>query len=230
MARLPRFDLPGIAQHIVQRGNDRLPCFAAEQDCICYLQDLRDVAGENDCAIHAYVLMTNHVHLLVTPARSGSLSRMMQALGRRYVSYFNGRYRRTGTLWEGRYKSCLVDSEDYVLRCYRYIELNPIRAKMVSCPAEYRWSSYSHNAKGECNLLITPHDTYLGLGKLEADRHLYYAAFVSEALLETEVKEIRSYLQQGRALGSRRFQEHIQSLHGRAATTTSRGRPVKCVK
>lgn len=138
MARLPRFDVPGVAQHVVQRGNDRLPCFAADLDYVRYLQDLRDVARENRCAIHAYVLMTNHVHLLVTPTTAGAVGRMMQALGRRYVSYFNGQYHRTGTLWEGRYKSCLVDSEDYVLRCYRYIELNPLRARMVESPAAYR--------------------------------------------------------------------------------------------
>ncbi len=125
MARPPRFDVPGVTQHIVQRGNDRLPCFAADLDYVRYLQDLRDAAKENDCAIHAYVLMTNHVHFLATPSTHGAVGRMMQALGRRYVSYFNRRYHRTGTLWEGRYKSCLVDSEEYVLRCYRYIELNP---------------------------------------------------------------------------------------------------------
>lgn len=226
MARLPRFDISGVAQHIVQRGNDRLPCFAADLDYSRYLQDLRDVAQENGCAIHAYVLMTNHVHLLATPEKSGAISRMMQALGRRYVSYFNRQYRRTGTLWEGRYKSCLVDSQDYVLRCYRYIELNPLRARMVSSPTEYRWSSYSYNANGDCNLLVTPHETYLALGKLEVDRCLYYAAFVSEALIEAELKEIRSYLQQGRALGTRRFQEHIESLHRRVAATTPRGRPI----
>ena len=227
MARLPRFDVPGIAQHIVQRGNDRLPCFAGQLDYVRYLQDLRDVAREHGCAIHAYVLMTNHVHILATPATPGAIGRMMQALGRRYVSYFNTQYRRTGTLWEGRYKACLVDSQDYVLRCYRYIELNPLRARMVASPADYRWSSYSHNAKGNNDLLITPHDTYMSLGKLEAERRLYYSAFVSEAILESELKEIRSYLQQSRALGSKRFQEYIQSLYGRAAATVTRGRPIR---
>lgn len=227
MPRLPRFDVPGMAQHIVQRGNDRLPCFAAELDYIRYLQDLRDVARENEVAIHAYVLMTNHVHLLVTPAKHGDVGRMMQALGRRYVAYFNGRYRRTGTLWEGRYKSCLVDSEEYVLRCYRYIELNPLRAKMVSTPSDYRWSSYRHNAEGIGGLLVKPHAAYLALGNTEADRCRFYSALVSEVLMETQLVEIRSYLQQGRVLGSQRFQAHIQSLHGRIVVTQPRGRPVK---
>jgi putative transposase len=227
MPRLPRFDVPGMAQHIVQRGNDRLPCFAAELDYIRYLQDLRDVACENEVAIHAYVLMTNHVHLLATPSKQGDVGRMMQALGRRYVAYFNGRYRRTGTLWEGRYKSCLVDSEEYVLRCYRYIELNPLRAKMVFAPRDYCWSSYRHNAEGFSNLLITPHAAYLGLGNTEVDRCRSYTALLSEVLMETQLVEIRSYLQQGRVLGSQRFQAHIQALHGRIAAIQPRGRPVK---
>jgi putative transposase len=227
MARPPRFDVPGVAQHIVQRGNDRLPCFAADRDYIRYLQDLRDVARENDCAIHAYVLMTNHVHLLATPITVGALGRMMQALGRRYVTYFNRHYHRTGTLWEGRYKSCLVDSEEYVLRCYRYIELNPLRARMVSSPDAYRWSSYFFNALGESNPLVTPHATYMDLSRRNCDRLRFYSSFVSEALIESELQEIRSYLQQGRVLGSKIFQAHIQSLHGRVAAITPRGRPVK---
>ena len=227
MARLPRFDMPEVAQHIVQRGNDRLPCFASELDYFRYLQDLRDVAQENGCAIHAYVLMTNHVHLLATPGKAGAISSMMQALGRRHVGYFNRHYRRTGTLWEGRFKSCLVDSEDYVLRCYRYIELNPLRARMVDSPSAYRWSSYGFNAEGRSDPIIKPHETFSSLGKCDAERRLLYAEFVSEALDETELAQIRSYLQQGRVLGSKRFQAHIQSLHGRIASTTSRGRPNK---
>jgi putative transposase len=125
MARIPRIDLPGIAQHIVQRGNDRQACFANDADYLHYRQELGEAALKHDCAVHAYVLMTNHVHLLVTPQVPGASSRMMQAIGRRYVGCFNARYQRTGTLWEGRFKSALVDSERYVLACYRYIELNP---------------------------------------------------------------------------------------------------------
>src|SRR5207342_769567 len=132
MARLPRLDLPGIPQHIVQRGNDRQPCFADNADYLRYRQELGEAAFKHGCALHAYVLMTNHVHLLVTPAEPGAASRMTQAIGRRYVASFNARYRRTGTLWEGRFKSALVDSEHYVLACYRYIELNPVRAAIVA--------------------------------------------------------------------------------------------------
>ncbi len=132
MPRQPRIDLPGVPQHLVQRGNDRRPCFFAPIDRTRYLDELRDAACRYGCAVHAYVLMTNHVHLLLTPARTGCVSTMMQSLGRRYVRYINDRYRRTGTLWEGRFKACPVQSDDHLLRCYRYIELNPVRAGMVS--------------------------------------------------------------------------------------------------
>ena len=148
MARIPRIDLPGIAQHIVQRGNDRHACFADDADYLHYRQELGEAALKHDCTLHAYVLMTNHVHLLVTPQVPGASSRMMQAIGRRYVGCFNARYRRTGTLWEGRFKSALVDSERYALDCYRYIELNPVRAGMTSTAFDYRWSSHGHNACG----------------------------------------------------------------------------------
>lgn len=148
MARQPRFDLPGVPQHIVQRGNDRQPRFADTAGYLRYRQELGEAARKHGCTLHAYVLMTNHVHLLATPAEPGGISRMMQAIGRRYVAAFNARYRRTDTLWEGRFKSALVDSERYVLACYRYIELNPVRAGMVAAPGDYRWSSYHANADG----------------------------------------------------------------------------------
>jgi len=146
MARKPRVFLQGVAQHVVQRGNNREPCFFAEADYQFYLECLAESATKYACQLHAYVLMTNHVHLLVTPENESSLSGMMQSLGRRYVRYVNHTYKRTGTLWEGRYKSSLVQSENYLLTCSRYIELNPVRANMVETPAEYRWSSYGHNA------------------------------------------------------------------------------------
>jgi putative transposase len=137
MPRQPRLDLANIPQHVVQRGNDRQPCFFTDVDRVRYLQDLREIAIREGCNVHAYVLMTNHVHLLMTPAASGQVARVMQSLGRRYVRYINDRYRRTGTLWEGRYKSSLVDRETYLLHCYRYIELNPIRAHMTADPLDY---------------------------------------------------------------------------------------------
>lgn len=154
MPRPPRPDLAGVPQHVIQRGNDRQACFFHEDDRLTYLTLLREAALRHGCDVHAYVLMTNHVHLLVTPVEKGAVSRMMQTLGRNYVTHVNARYRRTGTLWEGRYKSCLVDSEDYVLACYRYIELNPVRAGMVETPSEYQWSSHRCNASDEPNPLV----------------------------------------------------------------------------
>lgn len=148
MPRLPRIDLPGIPRHVIQRGNDRQPCFFQEVDYVRYLGDLKELSIRSGCVIHAYVLMTNHVHLLLTPSQVGQVSTLMQALVRRYVRYVNDRYGRTGTLWERRYKSCLVDSETYLLSCYRHIELNPVRAAMVTAPGDYRWSSFRSNAEG----------------------------------------------------------------------------------
>lgn len=146
MPRLPRFGLLGIPQHVIQRGNNRQPCFADEEDYQFYLECAQTASKRCGCAVHAYVLMTNHVHLLVTPHRKEAVPRFMQHIGRRYVQYFNFRYRRSGTLWEGRYKASLVDTEAYVLKCYRYIEMNPVRAGMVRGPSDYRWSRHRHNA------------------------------------------------------------------------------------
>ncbi|GAA5525253.1 hypothetical protein Maes01_01818 [Microbulbifer aestuariivivens] len=148
MARLPRIAPVGVPQHVIQRGNNRQVCFGCEDDFIAYAGWLRDYAEEYAVEVHAWVFMTNHVHLLVTPLEERAVSKMMQALGRMYVRYFNGAYQRSGTLWEGRYRSCLVQSEDYLLHCYRYIELNPVRAGMVKDPGKYCWSSYGANALG----------------------------------------------------------------------------------
>ena len=145
MARQPRLDVPGVAQHVIQRGNDRQACFASTADHARYRQELLEASLRFGCSVHSYVLMTNHVHILVTPAERGAVSRMMQAIGRRYVAGFNARYRRTGTLWEGRFKAGLVAGEWYVLTCYRYIELNPVRAGMVVTPEDHAWSSFGAN-------------------------------------------------------------------------------------
>jgi putative transposase len=227
MPRQPRPDISGIAQHVVQRGNDRLPCFFTEADYRRYLINLREVAVKHDCAIHAYVLMTNHVHLLVTPNAAGSISRMMQSLGRRYVSYINTAHHRTGTLWEGRYKACLVDSERYVLACHRYIELNPVRAAMAATPEAYRWSSYHHNALGHDDSLLTLHSEYFALGTNIERRQRAYRALFENAISDERLAEIRAYLQQQRVLGTPRFQAHIEAMLGRRVTLQPRGRPKK---
>lgn len=227
MARQPRLDLPGITQHVVQRGNDRQACFAEAIDYGQYLQELRESAIKHGCAVHAYVLMTNHVHLLVTPTSAGSVSRMMQAVGRRYVGSFNARYRRTGTLWEGRFKAALVDTTRYLLACYRYIELNPVRAHMVAEPAIYPWTSYHANALGQSNPLLTPHATYLALGDHADARQAAYRAWVNDTFDEAELAELRLHTQQQRAWGSDRFRRQVEALTSRAATVRPRGRPRK---
>lgn len=180
MPRRPRINLADIPQHIVQRGINREPCFFAEEDYHCYLHWLQESAADWHCAIHAYVLMTNHVHLLVTPARAEGVAKLMQSIGRRYVQYINRSYRRTGSLWEGRFKSSLVQAEAYLLTCMRYIELNPVRANMASDPAQYRWSSYRHNGLGLADERIASHPLYLALGEDAARRqHAYRDLFRS---------------------------------------------------
>lgn len=225
MARLPRLDLPGIPLHIVQRGNDRQPCFACPADYRSYCQELREAACKHDCAVHAYVLMTNHVHLLVTPQTTGGVPRMMQAIGRRYVGAFNARYRRTGTLWEGRYKSALVDSDAYLLTCYRYIELNPLRAGMVLQPGDYPWSSYRSNALGEHDPALTPHPRYLSLGADPDIRLRAYRQLFRDALTDSDVDALRAHTRQNKAFGNDRFRKHIEALVGRSMEIKPRGRP-----
>ncbi|MCA1806001.1 MAG: transposase [Xanthomonadaceae bacterium] len=174
MPRRARIAVPGIPWHIIQRGNNRSTCFHAPKDYRCYLATLREQAEKHGCSIHAYVLMTNHVHLLLTPVREDSAALLMKHLGQRYVQYFNRSYRRTGTLWEGRFRSCLARDPQYVLGCYRYIELNPVRAGMVRHPGEYLWSSYHANARGVCDPLITPHEDYRRLGRSDTERRASY--------------------------------------------------------
>jgi putative transposase len=227
MPRHPRLDLPGVPQHVVQRGNNRQPCFLREQDYRCYLTQLGEAARSHDCRIHAYVLMTNHVHLLMTPAAVGAVSLTMQSLGRRYVGYINATYRRTGTLWEGRYKSCLIDSQRYLMTCYRYIELNPVRAAMVETPGTYPWSSYRFNAHGSSDALIQPHEDYLALGGTTEQRCAAYQALFLEAIGQDRLDEIRAYVQQQRAWGTSRFQATIEAELKRVAKVRPRGRPSK---
>jgi len=184
MPRRARLAIAGIPWHIIQRGNNRSACFYADEDYLRYLETLETLSRRYGCAVHAYVLMTNHVHLLLTPEREDSAGLLMKHLGQRYVQYINRSYRRSGTLWEGRYKSCLTQTEDYVLACYRYIELNPVRANMVSHPRDYRWSSYRTNAEGVIDPFVTPHAEYLRLEHRE-DRRLeaYRGLFSAHGLL-----------------------------------------------
>ena len=227
MPRMARLDIAGVAQHVVQRGNDRQACFFRETDYVRYLQDLREASLTFGCRVHAYVLMTNHVHLLITAHETGSVGRLMQAVGRRYVRYINDTLGRSGTLWEGRYKSCLVDNERYVLACYRYIELNPVRAGMVLDPGSYRWSSYRYNACGMHDPLVVPHPVYDQIAREVDDRYTRYRELVAEGIAKEELDALRLYVQRQRALGSARFQEQIERQLERRAGLGLPGRPRK---
>lgn len=176
MPRRPRVHLNDVPLHIVQRGHNREPCFFTEQDYQSYLHWLGEALAESGCALHAYVLMTNHVHLLLTPTKAEAIPKLLISLGRRYVQYINRTYRRTGTLWDSRYKSSLVQAETYLLTCQRYIELNPVRAAMVEDPAHYRWSSYRANGLGQPNARLTPHSLYQALGRTSPERQAAYRA------------------------------------------------------
>ena len=225
MARKPRFGLPGVPQHVIQRGNNREPCFYGDEDCHRYLDDLWDALIENECRLHAYVLMTNHVHLLVTPMSEHGVSHLMQDLGRRYVRYINYAYRRSGTLWEGRYKASLVDSEAYLLTCMRYIELNPVRANMVKHPAEYRWSSYACNAQGTEGLLVTHHPIYRQLGATPDQRQYAYRELFRHHMENALLHEIREALNQELVLGRDDFKDRITEMTKRQTRPGRSGRP-----
>ena len=227
MARKPRFNLPGIPQHVIQRGNNREPCFFSEQDNQFYLDALQTASQKAGCAIHAYVLMSNHVHLLVTPGTAGCIATMMQALGSRYVRYINAVYRRTGTLWEGRYKSCVVDSGRYLLTCYCYIELNPVRAGMVHAPGAYRWTSYRHNALGQADELISAHESYHELGASREARCHAYRALFRHYLDEHELLAIRVSANEELVYGSDPFKDKIELMARRRTRRGRAGRPGK---
>ena len=191
IARLPRFVIPGQPQHVIVRGNNREPIFYQEADYYFYLEKLKAAAGQHELDIHAYVLMTNHVHLLVTPQQDHSISKAMQMIGRYYVQYFNHVHDRTGTLWEGRYKATLIDSERYLLTCMRYIELNPVRADMVDHPSEYPWSSYLSNATGKANDLLTPHREYKRMDRSAEKRQQRYRALFRAQVPRKDIDDIR---------------------------------------
>ena len=225
MARKPRFNLPGVPQHIVQRGNNREPCFFTVDDYHRYLRDLHDAARANNIAIHAYVLMTNHVHLLGTPGDGYGITYLMQDIGRKYVRYVNHTYHRTGTLWEGRYKASLVDSEAYLLSCMRYIELNPVRAGMVTHPGEYRWSSYGCNAAGRLDEVVQPHPVYLAIDLDEERRRHGYRELFRVHMEPEQIHDIREALSQELVLGRDDFKERIAQMTNRQTRPGKLGRP-----
>lgn len=225
MARKPRFNLPGIPQHVIQRGNNREPCFYSKDDYYHYLHILEDAADKNDCAVHAYVLMTNHVHLLVTPFKEFGVSHMMQDIGRKYVRYINRQYKRSGTLWEGRYKASLIDSNNYLLTCMRYIELNPVRALMVEHPSQYQWSSYRVNAVDELSSFISYHPVYELLASDNEPRQYRYRELFGNNIDYDQLHNIRQTLNQEMVLGRDDFKLKIEQMTHRQVESKAAGRP-----
>ena len=225
MPRPNRICVPGFPHHVIQRGNNRNVTFYRSDDFQEYLRILDEAAKEHGSIVHAYVLMTNHVHLLISPSMSNGLSLTMQTLGRRFVSYVNKLYRRTGTLWEGRFRSSVVSSDSYCLACYRYIDLNPVRAGMVVNPAEYRWSSCRHNALGEPNPLLIPHTSYLELGVTDHARAVQYRSLLTDVLAKLTIDEIRYAVGKGLPFGSGRFKADVENHLGRRLGSGKVGRP-----
>jgi len=227
MPRRPRIALAGLPLHLVQRGNNRASCFFCDDDHAAYLHWLRHYAARLRVRVHAYALMTNHVHLLLTPPSPADASRLMQSLGRRYVRSVNHLYRRSGTLWEGRFRACAVRAEDYLLACMRYIELNPVRAGMVASPEAYRWSSFRRNALGEANALVEEHALYTALGATREARQAAYRALFRAELDDAVVADIRSATSSGHLLAAERFRKEAEAALGARLGPAPRGRPRK---
>lgn len=224
MARQPRFFAPGQPLHIVQRGNNRSAIFRQPKDRRIFLRCMVEAAREHRLLVHAYVLMTNHWHMLATPSVDDSVSKTVQSVGRQYVQRFNLRYERTGTLWEGRYRASIVHSEAYLFMCMRYIELNPVRAGIARTPAEYAWSSYAANAEGAADPLITPHPLYDGLAPTDSERMRTYRSLFGTPLSAPELNAIREATNRNWALGDDRFRLTVEDLCGRRASPLRPGR------
>jgi putative transposase len=223
MTRLPQYDLPGVPHHVIQRGTDRCPIFRDERDYRFFRNCVWDASDRYRCDVHAYVLMTNHVHFLMTAHGERGLSKLMQSVGSRYVPYFNARHGRSGTLWQGRPRFTPVETEEYFLVCSRYIELNPVRAGLVVSPGDYPWSSFEHHALGRTDPLIREHPVFATLGGTRAERCAAYLALFDGILDELTVAAIRSATNYGWALGSKAFCEQIQGLSQRRAEPLPRG-------
>jgi putative transposase len=227
MPRRPRLKVAGVPHHVIQRGNNRSPCFFADEDYRFYLLCLQKGATRYQCAIHAYVLMTNHVHLVVSPGTEDGLSLMMRYVGSRYVQYVNYVYSRTGTLWEGRFRSNLIESDRYLLACYRYIESNPVRARIVESAAGYPWSSYGYHAAGRENKVVQDHPIYVALGKTPHERQRAYRELFRQPVDDMELDEFRASVNGGLVLGGDRFKDAIEQAVARPVRPSKGGRPKK---
>lgn len=224
MPRQPRMYLPGVPFHVIQRGNNRGNCFFSDSDYKTYLDCLIDASRRYGLDVHAYVLMTNHVHLLVSPEREDSISRAMQSIGRRFVQHINRSYGRTGTLWEGRHRASPVDQDKYLFTCMRYIELNPVRANMVQTAGEYHWSSYLCNAHNVPSLLIRRHSLFEALGLDEESRVNAYRALFDKLPSNDDLSLIRRSVQLSMPTGDDHFHRQIEQALGRAVGRSRRGR------
>ena len=223
MPRRARLKVVGLPLHLIQRGNNRGACFYAEEDYSLYLHHLGELARKFRCAVHAYVLMTNHVHLLLTPARLDGPSLLMKHLGQRYVQYVNRVYRRSGTLWEGRFRSSIVQQRDYLLRCYRYIELNPVRAGMVSDLASYVWSSYAVNSGARPDPFVAQHPEFSALAVEGGKRHRAYRGLFEEQIDEPLLRAIRDATNTGYPLASDTFKSRVLAPLGWKTAPAKRG-------
>ena len=215
MPRAPRYSLADQPHHVIQRGNNRTMMFKTEDDFRFYYESLRSATTRFDCQVHAYVFMTNHVHLLMTPVDAHGIGRAMRSLGQRYVGYFNRRHGRTGTLFEGRYRSTVIDSETYLFTCYRYIEENPVRAGLTIEPSIYRWSSNRANALGEEDSVLTPHEKFVALGTSAQERQSAYRALFRREIGQEALASIRFATSTGDGLGdsllTARFQHYLHA-------------------
>ena len=227
MARLPRLSLPGYPHHVILRGNNRQLIFKDNTDRQTLLELLVGYCQKQLVDLHAFVLMDNHVHLLVTPQADKALSKMMQDLGRDYVRYFNRRYARTGTLWEGRFRSSLIQTERYFLACMVYIDLNPVRAGMVAQPLDHPWSSHAHYVGARLDNWLVAHDVYWALGNTPFAREKAYAELVQEGIEDKQKQALTSSLLGGWALGEDAFTQNLQPMAQRRVSKSKAGRPVK---
>ncbi|HXA47583.1 MAG TPA: transposase, partial [Burkholderiaceae bacterium] len=222
-----RLVIPRQAHHIVQFGVDRQTIFRTPDDYPVFLTWLREAAKQYKVAIHAYVLMPNHLHILATPSDAEGLARMMQWAGRHYVPYFNRKYGRSGTLWQGRFKATVIDAASYLLTCSRYIELNPVRAGLVAHPADYPWSSYIHHIGAKPDSLITEHALYWALGNTPFERDIAYRQLSEQALTPKELQDLKDTANKGWVLGSETFKTILEAQLNRQVRPGKRGRPAK---
>jgi putative transposase len=227
MARLPRLVVPKQPHHIVQSGVDRQTILREPADYLAFLAWLRDAAKQYKVALHAYVLMPTHLHLLATPEDSDSLARMMQWIGRHYVPYFNRKYGRSGTLWQGRFKATVIDAPTYFITCCRYVELNPVRAGLVADAIDYPWSSYAHHIGVRSNPLITDHSLYWEIGNTPFEREAGYKQMTEQALTSEELQDLQTNLNKGWALGTEAFKADLERQLNRQVRPEKRGRPSK---